>query len=121
MCKDRQKQAKRFYENPISPMTPFPGLSAMHPIQSLQKWTYRHLSALVWGSVQSLQVRNNPEIYKTHAFYVTLALTLRPEQERVFVSSGCLKWWMQSQLNVENLWSFGHSLLAPWSYLELPT
>lgn len=75
MCKDRQRLAKRFDENPILLITPFPGLSKMQSIQSLQKWTYRHISALVWGSVQALQIRNNPEIYKTHVFYVNLALS----------------------------------------------
>lgn len=59
----------------MSVVAPFPHLSTKQSIQLLQKWTYRHISALLWGSIQALELKRTPELAKTHIFYVTLELT----------------------------------------------
>jgi len=59
----------------VTKIAPFPGLTTKLSYLSLQKWTHRHNSALLWGCLNALEVQSKPERGLTHVFYVTLELT----------------------------------------------
>ena len=75
ICRDRQRLAERYNNVPVTRIPAFPGLTTKLSYLCLQKWTYRHNSALLWGSINSLEAQATPERAMTHVFYVTLELT----------------------------------------------
>jgi hypothetical protein len=75
ICRDRQRLAAKYGDASVTKVAPFPGMTTKLSYLSLQKWTHRHNSALLWGCLNSLQAKSHPERGRTHVFYVTLELT----------------------------------------------
>jgi hypothetical protein len=74
-CRVKQQLVASYVDMSVTKVAPFPGLTTKLSCLSVQKWTHRHNSALLWGCMNALNVQSDPERALTHVFYVTLELT----------------------------------------------